>query len=79
MLYYPSFERLPREAVLGKVRGQIPYLGYVTILAKEFKEVTAAIIVLLVIHEWWKSDSGANAIGPNSWREWIKFLIYPTL
>eukprot|EP01119_Soliformovum_irregulare_P007153 TRINITY_DN19554_c0_g1_i1.p1 TRINITY_DN19554_c0_g1~~TRINITY_DN19554_c0_g1_i1.p1 ORF type:complete len:185 (+),score=39.86 TRINITY_DN19554_c0_g1_i1:43-597(+) len=78
-LYYPSFEYLPREQILAKVRGHIPWIGWPTLLVQDFRPL---IIALLVAHSVYKSfypsqDDHHNI--PKGMMQWIKFLLRPPL
>lgn len=77
---YPS-GLVPKEAILGKVRGQVPWLGYLTILMQEIKYVVFAVIGLMVLRSILAADPRDQQQGeqrmPSSKREWAWFLLMP--
>lgn len=65
----------------GKVRGQVPWLGYLTILMQEIKYVVFAVIGLMVLRSILAADPRDQQQGeqrmPSSKREWAWFLLMP--
>lgn len=70
----------PRERA-GKVRGQVPWLGYLTILMQEIKYVVFAVIGLMVLRSILAADPQDQQQGeqrmPATKREWAWFLLMP--
>merc|ERR1711939_666038 len=75
---YPS-GLVPKAAILGKVRGQVPWLGYLTILMQEIKYVVFAVIGLMVLRSILAADPQDQQQGeqrmPSTKREWAYFLL----
>eukprot|EP01118_Nematostelium_gracile_P013828 TRINITY_DN5270_c0_g1_i1.p1 TRINITY_DN5270_c0_g1~~TRINITY_DN5270_c0_g1_i1.p1 ORF type:complete len:208 (+),score=28.82 TRINITY_DN5270_c0_g1_i1:72-626(+) len=74
-LYHPSSDFLPRSAILGKVRGQIPWLGYLSIWMKE----NMWAVALLIGVEIYRNMNNDSTYVPKGRSEWLKFLLYPGL
>jgi len=76
-LYYPSFKYLPKSAIIGKVRGHLPWIGYLSIWAKDFKVILISLIAIEIIYNISKESDETEI--PNSRMEWLKFFLYPGL
>jgi len=76
-LYYPSFKYLPRSAIIGKVRGQIPYIGYLAIYLQEYKLLTYTIVLVYTLHNIWNEKKRPTLDWTSSKWSTFKFLLYP--
>jgi len=78
-LYPTDFKSiLSRDLILGKVRGQIPWIGYITIL---FNPIRPLVITLAIAHALYdglkKHKNTRGDDGPMSSFEWLAFFIIP--
>ncbi|QHN71161.1 Peptidase domain protein [Mollivirus kamchatka] len=81
-LVEPSFPTglVPREAILGKVRGQVPWLGYLTLVLRDIKWalfVVPGLVAYIAFSSYkgWRSELEPHM--PSSKSEWVSFLLLP--
>jgi len=80
-LYRDSFDFLPQHAVIGKVRGHIPWIGWASLVLQPYKLIVLALVVISAVHSGLfrpatrEEEERERKI--DSVKDWFVFLLYP--
>jgi len=79
-LYLQSYkDYLPKSAIIGKVRGHIPWIGHIVIIVQQYKLGVIFFIFIRILYEilFKKSNEDQEKSVFGSKKELLKYLLYP--